>query len=398
MKKLINGCSYSELWVSPANWKSLTSSKSLSKVWYVACKFYDPNYEHQYPNGFLYKRRLNRFKNLSERKAAVSIFKTEMKKALDDGYNPITGQYTFLGVYEALHSEVGLCDALQIAFENKQLAEPTEIDIKSVLKYFKKSAIALGIDKKSVKEVKRSEIKSILNNLYHINPKFTDKRYNKYIRYLSGLFSDLEELEIIDFNPMVRMKPKKTVQKLKVVLNDRQREMIKNHIKKHHFNFWIFINIYFHAGCRLTEIRNLRVSDVNLDNQTFVILVKKGKNYVEKVYPIKNIAMKYWMHLLSGPHKPSDYVFQWNYLPGPKRMDRSTPSNKWKRVVKDELNIKVDLSSLRHLNLDEITMKRSLSAAAVAGGHTSTLMVQKHYAVRERERQVENLKSMDNEF
>lgn len=335
---------------------------------------------------------------MEERKAAVSIFLKEMKKALEDGYNPITGQYVYLDIYEAQNDDVGLCKALKLAYENKQMAEPTKIDIRSVLKYFNKSAIALGIDKKDVKEVKRSDVKAVLNNIYLINKNFTDKRYNKYIRYLSGLFSDLEEFEIIDFNPMIRMKPKKTTQKLKVVLNDHERIKIRKHLKHKHFDFWVFINIYFHAGCRLIEICRLKVSDVDLTNQTFVVLVKKGRNYTEKIYPIKNIALKYWIHLLDGRFESSDYIFQSNYLPGPKKMDRSTPTNKWKRVVKDELNIKVDLSSLRHLNLDEITMKRSLSAAAVAGGHTSTIMVQKHYAVRERERQVEYLKSMDNEF
>lgn len=398
MTNLINGCSFSDTWVSPANWKTVTSKKSLSTVWYVACKFYDPYFTNKYPKGFLFKKRLNRFKTLEERKEAVAIVRDEMINALKEGYNPITGEYAFLKIYEAQNNTISLSDALKLAFESKQMAEPTQVDIKSVLKYFNISAEKLGLNSKNVREVKRSEIKAILHNIYNINKNFTDKRYNKYLRYLSGLFSDLEELEIIESNPMIRMKRKKTVQKLKVVLTDKQREKIKNHLKENKFDYWIFINIYFHAGCRLSEILSLKISDVDLVNQKFVVLVKKGRDYVEKTYPIKNIAMKYWLYHFGNPHNESDYVFQYNYKPGPKKLNRSTPANMWKREVKGHLKIKVDLSSLRHLNLDEITMHRSLSAAAVAGGHTSTMMVQKHYAVRERDRQVESLKTMDNEF
>lgn len=398
MKNLINGCSYTETWVSPANWQTLTAKKSLKLIWYVACKFYDPNFENEYSNGFLFKKRLNRYKTLEERKRAVIIVKSEMDKMLSEGYNPILGEFMHLDIYEAQNTEIGLIDALNRVFKNKLGAYSTIIDIRSVLNYFGKSAKVLNLYNKPINQVRRADIKAILNNVYNINENFTDKRYNKYVKYLSGLFSDMEELEIIESNPMIRMKSKKTVHKLKEVLTNEQRERIKSHIYKNYPDYWIFINIYFNAGCRLTEIMNLKISDLDMDNQRFKVLVKKGRDYYEKYYPIKDIALKYWYIHLSHPHKKTDYLFQFDYKPGPRKSDRHHPSRLWKTVVKDELKIKIDLSSLRHLNLDEITMLRSLGAAAVAGGHTSTRMVEKHYAVRERERQVENLKSVDNEF
>ena len=47
--KTLQGCSYTEFWVSPANWQKATK-KDLSKEWFVECVFFDPRYQKKYPN------------------------------------------------------------------------------------------------------------------------------------------------------------------------------------------------------------------------------------------------------------------------------------------------------------------------------------------------------------
>ena len=49
--KTFQGCSYTDLWVSPANWQKATK-KDLDKDWYVQCTFFDPRHEKKYPQGF----------------------------------------------------------------------------------------------------------------------------------------------------------------------------------------------------------------------------------------------------------------------------------------------------------------------------------------------------------
>ncbi len=55
-KNLLFDCHYSEIWVHPENWKSLTTQKSLKLNWYVECKFYDPLFKDKYPKGFPYQK------------------------------------------------------------------------------------------------------------------------------------------------------------------------------------------------------------------------------------------------------------------------------------------------------------------------------------------------------
>ena len=70
----IQGCSYTDLWVSPANWQKATK-KDLDKDWYVQCTFFDPRHEKKYPQGFPFRKRANKPQTIEERKALVSFSK-----------------------------------------------------------------------------------------------------------------------------------------------------------------------------------------------------------------------------------------------------------------------------------------------------------------------------------
>lgn len=61
-----NGCSRTSVFISPKNYKSLKSKKDLEKDWFVECKFYDPEFQEKYPNGFQFRRRPEKQATLSE--------------------------------------------------------------------------------------------------------------------------------------------------------------------------------------------------------------------------------------------------------------------------------------------------------------------------------------------
>ena len=86
--KTMDGCSYSELWVSPANWQKATK-KDLDKDWYVQCVFFDPRFEKKYPKGFPYRKKANRPNTIEERKAMISFLLKNIPQQLDKGFNPI---------------------------------------------------------------------------------------------------------------------------------------------------------------------------------------------------------------------------------------------------------------------------------------------------------------------
>ena len=88
--KLINGCSYSDIWVNPENWQTVKGKKAVEAEWYVQCKFFDPRFKAKYPYGYPFRKRLNNIHDLQERKEKVRILLHEIPYLFEElHYNPV---------------------------------------------------------------------------------------------------------------------------------------------------------------------------------------------------------------------------------------------------------------------------------------------------------------------
>ena len=201
MIKTFNGCSRSEIWASPKNWETTTAKASLKKNWYIQCYFFDPDFKDKYPKGFPYRMKVNKGSTLAERKATVKFTINLMAKLLDeDGFNPIPGALQFMNNGDEINKVIydkntPVSEALDLAFKISELDAHTLKDIKSVLKYYKISLQKLSLHTMPVNDfVNMYAVKALKNVQTRRNPKapltpLSDKRYNKYVAYLSGLFS-----------------------------------------------------------------------------------------------------------------------------------------------------------------------------------------------------------------
>ena len=401
MKKLPNDCSYSELWVSPENWKTTNAKSSLLKNWYVQCYFFDPKYKEKYPNGYPFRKKLNKFKTLDERKAAAEFFLQEIPKLFEEkGYNPISKKFMF-NIDEVEINDVGpgtlFINALEFAKSKLVIEKTTASDLKYVMNHFVESILQLRYDTLKISEVKRKHIRFIIENLEKNKGAFSPHKFNKYRGYIQMLFSELLEFEAIETNIVNDIRKRAQEKKTREVLTDEQRIQVQNHLSKNHPQFWIFTELFFHSGGRITEMLRLKVGDVDLQNQFYKTLIKKGKQNIWVKRPIKDVAIPIWRKLLFGANY-NHYVFSVGLVPGPESIRRDQINRRWKTHVKDKLGITSDFYALKHLNLDEITKSLSIEDAAFLAGHTSTSMVSKIYAVGEKERQIERVKKINNKF
>lgn len=289
-----------------------------------------------------------------------------------------------------------MVDSLSLAIEHLDVERATQICVKSCIKYIGESAIAIGIAHLPVNQVRKGHIKLLMNNCAE-QRKLSPRSWNAYRAYLMMLFEQLDELELVDHNPVRELKKKKETFQLRQTLTNEERERVKCHLKQNHPDFYRFVQIFFHSGSRRTELLSLKVKDVDLAKGQYITLVKKGQRKKHVVRVIKNIALPFWEELLQGA-KSDDYAFSEGLIPGPNKIREEQVTRRWKRLVKDKLEIIADLYSLKHLNTDETASILDINAAAAHNSHTTSQITRKVYAFGEDARLREKLKNVTNEF
>lgn len=288
-------------------------------------------------------------------------------------------------------------DALEKAHNLLKLENTTRIDIKSSIKFFSIAARKIGFDKYEIQDVKRKHLIQMFEVLPTLKKSWSAWSYNNSRSYLMMIYRRLLLMEAVESNPVKDIPKQQVTIKRKHVLTFEQRVKINEYLFTRDHDYWRFINIFFHSGCRRTELCRLKVGGVDLSSQEFTILVIKGKQPVEHLKAIKNIAMKFWEDQLEGA-KGEDYAFSSTFKPGRYKLQPKNITKKWKLYVKDELKIDIDFYALKHLNLDETSSQLNAEAAAKMAGHTSTVITMKHYLINEEQRELEKLKKLNNKF
>lgn len=304
MHALPNGCTCSDLSVNPKNWQSLKASTK--KPWYVFYRFYDPNFKNdpKFKKGKLKLiKTMNRFSNLVERQDAVRvILEDEWGLLKNNSYNPITEQMEepLLEVHEyEIHPDTPFATALRQCQEQLKKAKATVADIKSMLNFLEKAIAHLRYSSLPIKSVTRKHIRALLDYMPKVNPLFSDHRFNKYRSYLMILFSELIEMEATEINPVTGIKKRITVKRIRQRLTLDERRTVNQHLQKVNPEFWRFMNIFFHAGARETELTELQRKDVDLKNQRYKVTIRKGNTAREVWKPIKDIALGWWQKAMA---------------------------------------------------------------------------------------------------
>lgn len=401
MQETFNFCTRSEIWVYPKNWETTTAKSSLKKTWYVQCFFHDPAFAEKYPKGFPYRVKANKGTySLESRRAAVKFVLEHMALMLDvRGYNPITKTYMR---YEEVAEETPLTYnkstplhiALQKAFDLTEVEEHTRKDIKSVVKYFLESCAELKLEKLPVNEFLPMHATETLRNVKtkkNIKAEalpLSEKRYNKYIAYLTGMFTILYNNKMVDANPFKAVKPYTSIEvQPREILSKEDAERVNNFLHEKYPEFWLFMNIFRYSGGREIELLRLKKEDVCLTEGewSYTTLVKKQKTKTRVTRPIQKRALPFWT-IIMNMAEPGEYLFSKFLLPGSNPINRDQISRRWRVHVKKKLGITADFYAYKHLNLSEISEKLGPEAAAIAAGHKSTHMVIEHYDVTYKQR------------
>ena len=373
----IQGCSYTELWVSPANWQKATK-KDLDKDWYVQCIFFDPRYEKKYPKGFPYRKKANKPQTIEERKALISFLLKNIPQQFNNGYNPITKKYMNLRD-EGLYPDLIFIEAFKRALEIKSGTKSHLYNIKRAIERLEEASEALGMQYIKIKDLRRVDLKRMLDWL-----QLPDKYYNRFVIYFSSLYRELIEYECCESNITRDIYPKKTFKEPRLVLEKNELDKIREHLEETHPEFYRYMMIFLYSGARNTELFRLQRKDVDLDKQEFVILLEKGGQYKRCTKVILSPSLEYWREVCEECQSPDDYLFSLNFVPSKKMGHTEIVTRFWKRNVKDKLGIEVDFYALKHYMLDNLDSDTAMLLASHTNKNT-TAIYQVNKAKKDRE-------------
>lgn len=416
---LSGGCWCSYPCVTPDNWK--TTKASIRKDWRIHYRFYDPKITDPKTGKVKPKQvtiqSMNKYTDLKQRQAATQFLIDDTVHMLTrEDYNPVKKEVATPTLVITIPRDTPFDKALEMALEKLQGAESTKRDARCVLNYVVPAIQYFRMDLMQIVDVESYHIVGLLDgmqkewkviNKLGENPSkkvnkpgpFTDAKYNRYRANLQMLFKVLKKFGAVKHNPITGedVEERKVVKQPRQVLTREERKRVKAHLLQVNPVFGRFCEIFFHSSGRRTELLGMQVKDVDLVNQTYRSLVKKGGLYKYVDRTIKNIAVPLWKEQIKGAFQ-DDFVFSKGLVPGATQIREDQIDKRWRRWVKVPLGISADFYTLKHGNLSEIVDTLGDEAAAQQAGHTSTAMVVSFYDHGRKQREHERLKRANNAF
>lgn len=391
MTTLPNGCSRSDITVSPKNWKS--KKASVKTDWRVLYWFYSPAEKKR-----IQIKGMNQARSLEERQVITQEIIENELRLLNSGYNPILKKMVAVeDEYGEISPFTPFTEALKKAYDYIEVSASTKASLISSMDRFVESSLGSPYSILPVSDVQPRHLLMLLKKVekeYKLSP----SNYNHYRSYLLMLFKALFLHGAVPSNPVRDIPKRKEVKRLKEVLDSNQRKLIDQHLYKEDYNFWRYIHIFFHSGARASELMKVKAAHVDLAKQRFKVTVMKGRTPFESWKTIKDTALPLWRELWGEAKESEHYLFSTYLAPGKAERKPERVYRRWKKLVKEGLGISEDLYSLKHLNSTEIVDLLSTEDAAHMNSHASTDMVAKVYDIRRNDRQHERLKKVDNKF
>lgn len=330
---------------------------------------------------------LNRIKNLKERQTAANAFIKELKSEIASGW---------LSDTQITETNYTLIDALNFSLEKKKefISTKTFHDYKNSLSFVLPAIKSVRLEHLYIKDTRRVHVKLILEQVKK-DRKWSNKSYNKNLRYLSAIFNELLQWDLIETNPcykIKRLKEEDSVANRPATSNEVLR--IKKHLQSKHLGFYRYVVTIFHTGIRPVELTRITVGMVDLENQVIIMPahITKGRKK-QRVVPINHHLLKEFEAMDLSKYPEDFYLFgriptgkrgrnRIEFLPASGMLKRDTPNRNWNTLVKKDLGIDVNLYAMKHTGANaKILAGIDLEALRDLYGHQSKLMTLRYAKV-----------------
>lgn len=282
-------------------------------------------------------------------------------------------------------------EAINYGIDQKKLSvsKNTADNFQSTVNFFCEAIKKLKFDKMMVVNFDRSHAKAILEFLKK-EKGWTNKNYNKHLGYLRSIFHEVLEADYTTknpFNDIRNLKVEKTFSNIPPT--DEEMKLICDHLQKHNYGFYVFYMIIYYCGIRPDEVRQLRIKNLDFENECFNLpgeITKNGKfRSVPMLGNIKNllkdcqgINLDYfvfgtWVNN-GGRHSKKNW-----FSPNPYSLKEDTPNKQWIKLIKNGLGINKTLYSAKHKGADDKhAAGMDIKTICDVFGHSETKMTERY--------------------
>jgi len=361
-----------------------------NKEWYVRYYALNPS-----SNKLEIKKiRINRIKSIKERRKYGKKLVVEINKKLEGGWNPFVEQSSSKGyhnIYKAFDTFLNV--------KIKELRPQSIRTYKSNLKLFKEFLIKTDTEEKMFAlSFSNGNALQFMNYMY-LERNVSERRYNGMLLFCRILFNWMQQYGYVKANPFDTLKKKKEKQKTREVIPYNIRAEIKEFLQEESIEFLAILMIEFHALLRPNEILNLKISDIDLNNQTIQVQPQNAKNGKFRLSTIPDVLVEYIKQLKLEKYNSELYAFSNDLKPGKIVKNVRFTGKRWASMRK-KLGFKKEyqMYSLRDTGIINLIQSGvSLEVVAKQAGHAD-LTITSRYALHADKSANEQIKNKSKEF
>lgn len=348
----------------------------LTKAWFVYFRYNKAL--------FRYKYGINYIDNYKKREFEANRLRDALEEKLKEGWNP--------NIPDVVNNYNNLTfrDALDFAIDKKtpDIGVKTLCGYNSTIKFVKKALIATNLNNLLITETKRIHIKIILEKTKE-QRKWSNKSFNKNLGYLKSILSELSQWDIIESNPAHGIKSIKVGEVIaNIPASDEELVLIKDKLLTDFPSFYFYVASIFHTGIRPEELLHIQLKMIDLKKSQIILPPKITKTDIERIVPLNPYIKAYFEEMNLSKYPKDFFVFgskrestnrglknNLDFIPGPRRLNRDCASKLWRKLIKDDLGIDVNMYSMKHLGANKkILAGIELDALRELYGHTSEMM------------------------
>ncbi|MCC6258085.1 MAG: tyrosine-type recombinase/integrase [Chitinophagaceae bacterium] len=304
-------------------------SLDLSKRWFVSVKV--PNYK---TGRFVWRKvygDINKFHSIPERLNEIERIQTIINETGE--YITIKGSRKPGFVNQNYYTDTVFQIKRVLALRRHRIRESSMRKFTGMVKNLERWLIYEKIPNLPVGAFQHEHAMNFLGYLLEIQ-RMSNESYSGHLQLLKSLFNDLIKLKIITDNPFdaIRKIPKENTPAL--YFTKQQMEILKNYFSKHDPQLWFFVQFIYYGFVRPGELRQMKISEINFDENKIRIVASISKNRKLHFISIPR-QLRAVLDVMQLQKYPGDfYVFGNNGYPGKEMLSINSMKNRHQKNLK----------------------------------------------------------------